>query len=138
VRLGCFIGCYVSEPLPFVSPCLFFNLPGPKVGVCVLEVALAGLLFVELLQPFVQIRIEQIVAQWLVHDARRQKRRLQGCGAGQTSELMDEAENAKEAEKEDGDWTKGGEERSNLMRGSGILINIYEKAHLRERLGTAG
>jgi hypothetical protein len=103
-----------------------------------LEVALAGLLFVKLLRPFVQIRIEQIVVQWLVHDAGRRKRRLQGCGAGRTGELMDEAENAKEAGKEDGDWTKEGEERSNLMRGSGILINIYEKAHLRERLGTAG
>jgi hypothetical protein len=56
-----------------------------------------------------------------------QRRRLQGCVAGQTGELMEEAENAKEAEKEDGDWTKEGEERSNLMRGE-----RYTYQHLRK------
>jgi hypothetical protein len=40
---------------------------------------------------------------------------------------MEEAENAKEAEKEDGDWTKEGEERSNLMRGE-----RYTYQHLRK------
>jgi hypothetical protein len=87
--------CY----LPFVSPCLFFYSPGPKVRVCVFEVALAGMLFVKLLRPFVQILIEQVVVQWLVHDARREQKASARLRGRATGEVTGEAENAKEAEK---------------------------------------
>ena len=91
------IGPYTTF-CPLLAP-VFFLLTRTKVGVCVLEVALAGMLFVKLLDPFVQIRIEQIIVQWLVHDVRRAQKASASLRGRATGEVTGEAENAKEAEK---------------------------------------
>jgi hypothetical protein len=109
---------------PLSAPVFFFYSPGPEVGVCILEVALARMLFGELLRPFVQILIEQIVVQWLVHDGRRCRRRLQGCVAGQTGELMGEAEMPRRWKKRVviGQWEA---KRGRTGRGeSGLLMRL--------------